>query len=107
MAVGVTSIPPAPPPPPSHQPSVVACSTEKDRLPKLKEVVKTDLHTYQLYKVIGEGGYGTVYESETYDGLVEFLAIKFRVLFLIPFFVLRHYNFHISSGYQPSFPCVN
>ncbi|KAL4001626.1 Protein kinase domain family protein [Acanthocheilonema viteae] len=68
MAVGVTSIPPAPPPPPSHQPSAAACSTEKDRLPRLKELVKTDLHTYQLYKVIGEGGYGTVYESETDDG---------------------------------------
>lgn len=82
MAVDVASIPPAPPPPPSHQPSAAACSTEKDRLPKLKELVKTDLHTYQLYKVIGEGGYGTVYESETDDGLVEFFPIKFTREFL-------------------------
>ncbi|EJW81703.1 hypothetical protein WUBG_07387 [Wuchereria bancrofti] len=68
MSIGETSIPPEPgppppvplpppppppPPPPLHQPSLmtIACSIEKDRLPKLKKLVKTDLHTYQLYKI--------------------------------------------------------
>ncbi|VDN93384.1 unnamed protein product [Brugia pahangi] len=55
-----------------HQPTLtVVCSVEKDRLPKLKKLVKTDLHTYQLYKVIGEGSsYGIVYESEIEDGWI-------------------------------------
>ncbi|KAK6100635.1 hypothetical protein QQG55_1470 [Brugia pahangi] len=87
MSVDVTSIPPAPPPPVPpppplplpvppplslHQPTLtVVCSVEKDRLPKLKKLVKTDLHTYQLYKVIGESSsYGIVYESETEDGWI-------------------------------------
>ncbi|VDK67416.1 unnamed protein product [Onchocerca ochengi] len=55
---------------PSHQPSLAcAYSTEKDRLKKLKELVKSNAHTYQLYKVIGEDGYGIVYESEANIGM--------------------------------------
>ncbi|VDN01179.1 unnamed protein product [Thelazia callipaeda] len=54
-----------------HKPIAQAITTnnaEKDRLPKLNELIRSELHTYHLQRVVGEGGYGTVFESESEKG---------------------------------------
>lgn len=94
MAVDIASMQPAQQqqPQPStatnqQQTTVTPCAIiDKDRLPKLKELLKTHLHTYQLQKIIGEGGYGTVFESVTNDGLViekflDFSKKKIKIFF--------------------------
>uniref|UniRef100_A0A914ZH05 Protein kinase domain-containing protein n=1 Tax=Parascaris univalens TaxID=6257 RepID=A0A914ZH05_PARUN len=36
---------------------------EKDRLPKVDDEIKSDSRTYKLLRIIGEGGYGIIFES--------------------------------------------
>uniref|UniRef100_A0A915APQ2 Protein kinase domain-containing protein n=1 Tax=Parascaris univalens TaxID=6257 RepID=A0A915APQ2_PARUN len=41
----------------------MAPSEEKDRLPKVDGEVKSESCVYKLLNIIGEGGYGIVFES--------------------------------------------
>lgn len=36
---------------------------EKDRMPAIGDVVKTQRQSYRIIGIIGEGGYGTVFEG--------------------------------------------
>lgn len=47
-----------------------ACRGERDVLPKVNDSTKSEKHTYQLQKIIGEGGYGVVFESQSENGFV-------------------------------------
>ncbi|VDK51230.1 unnamed protein product [Gongylonema pulchrum] len=59
MAVG--SVPPLPP---SQPPAPPAARADKDRLPKIGDALKSERQIFRLQKIIGEGGYGIVFESE-------------------------------------------